>query len=121
RNVSDLTRNKTMPQLLQQYAETSATQYYRNHLEQYNKEFAAQLKEFREGNLLFEVMQRKVWDKAASDTIGLKKYYAANKNKYWWEPSADVVLFTCSDSLAALNTKTAFQKNKNDWRTIVQN
>lgn len=121
RSISDLSRNKTIPQLLQQFTETSATQYYRNHLEQYNKEFAAQLKEFKEGNLLFEVMQRKVWDKAAADTIGLKNYYNANKSKYWWEPSADVVLFTCSDSLSAVNTRTAFEKNKTGWRTIVQN
>lgn len=121
RNVSDLTRNKTMLQLFRQYTETSATQYYRNHLELYNKEFAAQLKEFKEGNLLFEVMQQKVWNKAAADTIGLKKYYAANKNKYWWEPSADVVLFTCSDSLIATNTRAAFEKNKTDWRAITQN
>jgi len=121
RNINDLSRNKTMPQILQQFTETSATQYYRNHLESYNKEFAGQLKEFKEGNLLFEVMQRKVWDKAASDTIGLKSYYTANKNKYWWEPSADVILFTCSDSISVINTKAAFEKNKAGWRTIVQN
>ncbi|MBS1562932.1 MAG: peptidylprolyl isomerase [Bacteroidetes bacterium] len=121
RNVVDLTRNKTMPQIFDQFVEASATQYYRNHLEQYNKEFAAQLKEFKEGNLLFEVMQRQVWDKAASDSVGLKNYYAANKGKYWWEPSADVILFTCSDSNSAMNTKAAFEKNKAGWRAIVQN
>ena len=121
RNISDLTRNKTMLQLFQQFTETSATQYYRNHLELYNKEFAAQLKEFKEGNLLFEVMQQKVWNKAAADTIGLKKYYASNKTKYWWEPSADVILFTCTDSLIATNTRAAFEKNKTGWRAITQN
>lgn len=121
RNISELSRNKTMPQLLQQFAGTMATQYYRNHLEMYNNEFAAQLKEFKEGNLLFEVMQRKVWDKAAADTTGLKNYYSANKNKYWWEPSADVIIFTCSDSMNALNTRAAFLKNKDGWRAIVQN
>ncbi|HEY4147881.1 MAG TPA: peptidylprolyl isomerase, partial [Chitinophagaceae bacterium] len=121
RNISELNRNKTMPQLLQQFANTMATQYYRNHLEEYNREFAAQLKEFKEGNLLFEVMQRKVWDKAAADSTGLKNYYSANKSKYWWQPSADVILFTCSDSMNAANTKTAFLKNKSGWRAIVQN
>jgi peptidyl-prolyl cis-trans isomerase SurA len=121
RNIPDLNRNKTMLQLLQQFTETSATQYYRNHLESFNKEFAAQLREFKEGNLLFEVMQRKVWDKAAADTVGLKNYYAANKTKYWWEPSADVILFTCTDSLAALNARNAFKKDPSGWRAIVQN
>ena len=113
RNISELARNKTMPQLLQQFSVTMATQYYRNHLEQYNKEFAAQLKEFKEGNLLFEVMQQKIWNQAAADSVGLKNYYTANKSKYWWEPSADVILFTCSDSLSALNTKAAFAEKQN--------
>ncbi len=121
RNINELNRNKTMPQLLQQFVNTMAIQYYRNHLEEYDREFAAQLKEFKEGNLLFEIMQRKVWNQAAADSVGLKNYYTANKSKYWWEPSADVILFTCSDSMNAVNTKTAFLKDKSGWRTIVQN
>ena len=96
-------------------------EYYRNHLEEYNKEFALQLKEFKEGNLLFEIMQRQVWDKASVDSAGLKNYYNAHKNKYWWEASADVVLFTCSDSLAAVNAKAAFLQHMNEWRSIAQN
>jgi len=32
-----------------------------------------------------------------------------------------VILFTCSDSLSAVNTRAAFEKNKTGWRTIVQN
>lgn len=114
-------RGKVFQQLLPQYTEVTAMEYYRNHLEEYNKEFAAQLKEFKEGNLLFEIMQRQVWDKAAADSAGLKNYYAGHKNKYWWEASADVILFTCNDSTAAAHAKEAFLKNPKDWRTIMQN
>jgi peptidyl-prolyl cis-trans isomerase SurA len=114
-------RGKTYPELLAQYTQVVTMEYYRNHLEDYNKEFATQLKEFKEGNLLFEIMQRQVWDKAAADSAGLITYYNSHKNKYWWEASADVLLFTCSDSVAAVNAKAAFLKNMKDWRTIVQN
>ena len=38
--------------LFQRYIERTAMDYYRNHLEQYNKDFAFQLNEFKEGNLL---------------------------------------------------------------------
>ena len=75
------------PQLLQQYAETVAMEYYRNHLEEYNKEFASQLKEFKDGNLLFEIMQRKVWDKAAADSTGLKNYYSNIKTNTGGKPA----------------------------------
>jgi peptidyl-prolyl cis-trans isomerase SurA len=116
-----LVRGKLMPQLLQQYTETVAVEYYRNHLEEFNKEFAYQVNEFKDGNLLFEVMQRKVWDKAATDSTGLKNYFNTHKNKYWWESSANVILFTCSDSLSAVKTKNSFIKAPKDWRTLVQN
>jgi peptidyl-prolyl cis-trans isomerase SurA len=84
--------------LFQRYIERSAMDYYRNHLEQYNKDFAFQLNEFKEGNLLFEIMQRKVWDKASADSAGLLKYYDAHKGKYWWNASADALLFTCNST-----------------------
>lgn len=121
KNTPELLRGKSTPQLVQQYAETVAMEYYRKRLENYNKEFASQLKEFKDGNLLFEIMQRRVWDKAAADSAGLKSYYSGNKNKYWWEASADVILFTCSDSASAAKARTAFAKNQADWKTIVQN
>ncbi len=41
-------------ELFDRWVERVAQDYYRNHLEEYNPEFAFQLSEFREGNLLFE-------------------------------------------------------------------
>lgn len=117
----EFTKGRLINQLLQQYAETVALEYYKKNLETFNPAFANQVKEFKDGNLLFEVMQRQVWDKAPADSIGLKKYYGENKNKYWWEPSADVILFTCSDSISAQTAKDSFLKNKNNWKTIADN
>jgi peptidyl-prolyl cis-trans isomerase SurA len=85
-------------ELFQRYIERTAMDYYRNYLEQYNKDFAFQLNEFKEGNLLFEIMQRKIWDKASADSAGLVKYYEAHKGKYWWNASADALLFTCNNA-----------------------
>lgn len=117
----DLLRGRSTPQLVEQFAENIAMEYYRKRLELYNKEFAAQLQEFKDGNLLFEIMQRQVWDKAAADSSGLKNYYSSHKDKYWWEPSADVILFTSSDSVSAIKAKESFTKKPGDWKTLLQN
>ncbi|HVU58557.1 MAG TPA: peptidylprolyl isomerase [Puia sp.] len=109
RNVSDKT-------LFEQYMGRVAMDYYRNHLEEYNKDYAFQLTEFKEGNLLFEVMQRKVWDKASTDSAGLHKYYEAHQDKYWWESSADALLFTCSNERTAQTLREHIAANPNDWR-----
>lgn len=45
-------------------------------------EFRFLMQEYEEGLLLFEIMQRKVWDKAVQDSVGLKGYYNSHKNQY---------------------------------------
>ncbi len=117
----DLWQNKTVNQLIEQYQQAVAMEYYRKNLEQYNSEFAYQINEFKEGNLLFEIMQKEVWEKAAADSNGLKKFFTENKNKYWWEKSADAIFFTATDSIMATETRNAFIKEKKDWQLLAQN
>ena len=44
-------------------------------------EFAATLKEYQDGLILFELMQRKIWE-PSQDTIALKAYFEKNKSNY---------------------------------------
>jgi peptidyl-prolyl cis-trans isomerase SurA len=106
-------------ELFQRYVERTAMDYYRNHLEQYNKDFAFQLNEFKEGNLLFEIMQRKIWDKASTDSVGLAGYYEAHKDKYWWNASADAILFTCNNEKTATMLKDRLPGDPSTvWRKL---
>jgi peptidyl-prolyl cis-trans isomerase SurA len=105
--------------LFDRWIERTAQDYYRNHLEEYNQDFAFQLTEFREGNLLFEIMQRKIWDKATTDSAGLMKYYEAHQNNYWWNSSADALLFTCRDAATARGLKARLQTHPiHSWREM---
>ena len=105
--------------LFTRYTERTAMDYYRNHLEDYNKDFAFQLTEFKEGNLLFEIMQRKIWDKASTESAGLKNYYDAHKDKYWWNASADALLFTCNNEKTAEIVKARLTGDPtHEWRKI---
>ena len=119
RDMQNLRSGKTNEQIYDQFIETTALEYYKDHLESYNKEFAYQLKEFKEGNLLFEIMQRKVWDLASTDTVGLKKYYNEHKDKYWWEASADALILTGSNDSIAEASKKKIQESPRDWRSMV--
>lgn len=117
--MAALNGGKTYNDLLDQFTAVTQEQYYKNHLEAYNPSFAAQMREFKDGNLLFEIMQRNIWQKAAADSAALLSYYQQNKAKYWWESSADAILFTCKDSATALEVKEKLEKNRKDWRTII--
>ena len=106
-------------ELLDKYIHTTTIEYYRKHLEEYNEEFKYQLQEFKEGNMLFEIMERNVWTKASNDSAGLKKYYESNKPKYQWAESATVYLFNCSNSKAADEAAQAL-KNGKSWKKIAE-
>ena len=71
----NLTKGKTNSEILDTYQQNIAFEYYKDHLEKYNPAFAAQLKEFRDGNLLFEMMQQQVWNRAAADSGRFKKIF----------------------------------------------
>jgi peptidyl-prolyl cis-trans isomerase SurA len=69
--------------------------------------------------MLFEIMQRKIWNVASTDSIGLKNYFDDNKNKYWWDASADAVVFTCNNETAANNVKNKLQNNIDGWKKLL--
>lgn len=120
RGFEDLRAGKSQAQLLDQFIELSAFDYYRNNLETYNKDFGYQVNEFKEGNLLFEIMQRNIWDKASVDSIGLKKHYEAHKNNYWWEASADAIILTAATEAAANEAKKKLEVNYKEWKKLLE-
>lgn len=85
----------------------SNREYYRNNLEDFNRDFKSRINEFEEGNLLFEIMEKKVWEKANADSVGLKKYYDDHKQNYVWEKSAELITFSSEDmnALSMLHDK----------------
>ncbi len=101
-------------------SDSAVLRYYRNHLEQYNSEFADQMREFREGNLLFAIMQRKVWDAAAEDSAGLQNYFAQHRDKYYWENSADALIITCLVPDSVSSVQAALKNNHAAWRDVVE-
>jgi len=82
--------DETVNELFQNYVDDEAIAYIEGQLEDRYVEFKNLLREYEEGILLFEIKKNAVWDKAAKDTVGLKRYYSLNQNKYIWEPRADI-------------------------------
>lgn len=112
---------KDNKELFKEFIQVSADQYYRKNLENYNPGFSKQLKEFKEANLLFGIMEKNVWNKANADTAGLIEYYNLHKSKYTWPPSADAVIVTCKTLKLAEDIQKKLKENFSSWRQITSN
>jgi len=116
---AELYRNEDNKALLDKFVSTSALDYYKKHLEDYNAEFRYQMQEFKDGNVLFEIMEKNVWGNAAADTAALKKLYVENKSKYLWAASADIILFNGINKTVTDAARESL-KNGKEWKRIVE-
>jgi peptidyl-prolyl cis-trans isomerase SurA len=117
-NLSEY-KGETNSQLWDKFVEISALNYYKKNLESFNPDFNFQMQEFKEGNMLFEVMERNVWGKAISDSAGLLQHYQSNASKFKWAESADVLIFNCNAPKVAAEAIVALKKGKN-WRVLAE-
>ena len=71
-----------MNQLYERWIERLLSEAEEQQLIRDKPEFKTMLDEYREGILLFTIMEQEVWNKASNDSIGQRKFYDANVNKY---------------------------------------
>ncbi len=108
----DINKGESNKILLDKFSSQMVLDFYKKNLEAYNEDFKFQMQEFKEGNMLFEVMEKNVWGKAGADNVPLKTYYNDHKQNYKWAASADVVIFNCSNEAAAAKTLALLKEGK---------
>ncbi|GHB30722.1 peptidylprolyl isomerase [Mongoliitalea lutea] len=60
-------------------------------LEQNNEEYRMLLKEYRDGILLFSLMNEQVWQKALEDSVGLEHFFQQNQERYYWNERVNAI------------------------------
>lgn len=68
--------------------------FEKTQLERKHPEFKALMKEYRDGILLFEISDQKIWSKAIQDTSGLKKHFAENRTLWEFPNRANGTVFS---------------------------
>lgn len=121
RNSDYLANKEKYKELYKDFIAYSADEYYRNNLEVYNSDFVKQVKEFKEANLLFAIMEKNVWGQANIDSVGLLQYYNDHKATYTWPPSADAIIITCNNERLAKETQQKLKDNVKNWREVIAN
>lgn len=96
------------------WQEESLVAYEEAKLESKYPKFKSLMEEYRDGILLFDLTDKKVWSKAVKDTAGLRQFYEANKGKWKWDERADVSTYTCKDAKTASAVRKMLAKGKKD-------
>lgn len=99
------TLSQPVEALFTAFEEEKTIEFEKSNLVVKYPDFRYLMNEYEEGILLFEVTKNEVWDKANTDTIGLKAFYDANTKRYMSEESAQIVKYTIATSDDKLATK----------------
>lgn len=89
---------KLIDKLYQSYIDQELAQYYDDNLENEFPEFSAVMDEYRDGLLLFDLMEKEIWTKSKIDTLGLKSFYDKNLKNYNWKNRLDVTVLSSTKS-----------------------
>ena len=96
------------------FLEKSVFKYKKENLENENEEFAHILNEYREGLLLFELMQDKIWEGAKNDSIGLQEFYNSNKQNYIWPDRIEGSVARSADAKYIKKVRKYWSKNQSN-------
>lgn len=96
------------------WVEEKAVAYEDSQLDKKYTEFANLYREYRDGILLFDLTDQKVWSKAVKDTAGLRLFYEKNKNNYLWDERAEVTIYKALNEKVAKDVRKMLKENKDE-------
>lgn len=106
--------NELMKGMYATWLEESVVEFEDAQLEKKYPDFRNLLREYRDGILLFDLTDQKVWSKAVRDSSGLANYYNQNKNNYLWDERADVTTYKCLNEKIAKDLRKLLKAGKSE-------
>jgi peptidyl-prolyl cis-trans isomerase SurA len=81
-------------------------------------EFGYLMNEYKEGLMLFEIMEKEIWKKASEDSLGLSKFFAANMKNFSAPERGDFIVIETSDEALFNKILDSIQVN---WNGEIEN
>jgi peptidyl-prolyl cis-trans isomerase SurA len=92
------------------YQEEMLMAYEESQLERKYPDFKNLMREYRDGILLFDLTDKKVWSRAVKDTTGLTAFYEGVKGKYMYPERVKATTYTIADAKTAEKVKKYMAK-----------
>jgi peptidyl-prolyl cis-trans isomerase SurA len=88
--------------------------YENTRLEAKYPDFKNLMNEYRDGILLFDLTDQKVWSRATKDTTGLKDFYESHKTNYMWDERLEASIYTLKNPKVAQKVRNFLQSGLKD-------
>ncbi len=86
-------------ELYNDFQKSSIITYEEDHLTEKYFDYKMIVKEYREGILLFNLMEDEVWNKAVEDSVGLEYFYQSNKEEYRWKERVSASIYSADEKI----------------------
>jgi peptidyl-prolyl cis-trans isomerase SurA len=103
---------KLVEKLFENFADEHRNQYNNENLENEFPEFASVMEEYRDGLLLFDLMDKEIWQRSKTDSVGLKAFYETQKNKYQWKARVTSEIYSSRDKETMNKVLAMLKKGK---------
>lgn len=103
---------KLVDDLFEKFIDEQLTTYYNENLENEFPEFKHVMDEYRDGLLLFDLMDKEIWTRAKTDTTGIFTYFKNNQINYQWKKRFEVDIFSSTDKLIIEKAQQFLYKGK---------
>lgn len=87
--------NYNPPSAYKYFTEDQLIAFEKTQLEEKYPEYKNLVQEYHDGILLFNLSEQKIWNKAASDSVGLQAFYKANPKKFMWDSRFEGWVIKC--------------------------
>lgn len=94
------------------FLENELLQYKKERLEVENQDYANIVEEYRDGLLLFDLMETEIWNAAKKDSVGLQTYYNNHKDNYFWNQRVDAVVASSAKKTTIKKVQKLLQNNQ---------
>lgn len=103
---------KLVDELFEKFIDEQLAAYYNENLENEFPEFKHVMDEYRDGLLLFDLMDKEIWTRAKTDTTGIFTYFKNNQINYQWKKRFEVDIFSSTDKSVIEKTQQFLKKGK---------
>lgn len=100
--------------LYKSFVNQKVWEYEENNLVNKYDKYRYLIQEYNDGILLFNLSEKRVWNKGVTDTTGIKEYYEANKNRFMWEDRVDATIYECQNEEVCNKVYKWVKKGKAD-------